>query len=99
MTNMDETHHVIGNEGDKSGPRTNVIVNRKLGRSGRRKVVSSRHVTGMHWASYAGEIGPGHYIFDSRLPPTRKKIERSRLDGYLVYLTSLGASVAVQMIR
>ena len=65
MLNMDETHHHMSNAGESKGPRANVLVDRRLGRCGRRKTENPSHVTGMHWANYDGEVGAGMYLFDS----------------------------------
>ena len=65
MLNMDETHHHMSNAGESKGPRANVVVDKRLGRSGRRQTENSSHITGMHWADYEGEVGAGMYLFDS----------------------------------
>ena len=38
MLNMDETHHYMGNGGETRGPRSHALVDKRLGRPGRRKV-------------------------------------------------------------
>lgn len=65
MSNSDEKHHKLSNEGAGSGTRANVLVNPTLGRCGNRVIRSSRHITGWHWVNYVGEVGAGHMIFDS----------------------------------
>ena len=82
MLNMDETHHYMSNAGESKGPRANVIVDKRLGRSGRRKVENSSHVTGMHWANYDGEVGAGMYLFDSSASEAEdRRIRASWING------------------
>ena len=82
MLNMDETHHYMGTAGEGKGPRANVLVDARLGRSGRRKVENPAHITGMHWANYAGEIGAGMYLFPSAATEENaRRIKLSWIDG------------------
>ena len=104
MLNMDETHHYMSNAGESKGPRANVIVDKRLGRSGRRKVENSSHVTGMHWANYDGEVGAGMYLFDSSASEAEdRRIRASWINGLpstrgffgFNELTTVSPSVAV----
>ena len=104
MLNMDETHHYMGNQGDARGSRANVLVDKRLGRSGRRKVENTSHVTGMHWADYDGEVGAGMYLFDSSATEAEDRRVRSSwvsglpsTRGYFGFnkLTTVTPSVAV----
>ena len=58
MANGDESHQKLSNEGDASGPRSNVYINPNLARAGKRKVVYSKHATIWVWAAYDGQVGP-----------------------------------------
>ena len=78
MLNMDETHHYMSNTGETKSPRANVLVDNRLGRSGRRKVENTSHVTGMHWANYGGEVGAGICISLTRAPLKPRTAESVR---------------------
>ena len=62
MLNGDESHQKLSNEGDKSGPRSKVYVNEKLGRAGKRKIEHQKHATILVWVAYGGEVGAPHMM-------------------------------------
>lgn len=65
IMNSDETHHKLSNEGDRGGSRATSWVNRRLGRSGKRKAAAAGHVTGLYTTTAGRQNGPAMFFFSS----------------------------------
>ena len=65
LSNGDETHQLLSNAGDKSGPRATTYINPLLPRSGCRQVESQKHITSYIIVNGVDEVGPFTAIFDS----------------------------------
>ena len=65
LSNGDETHQLLSNAGDKSGPRATTYINPLLPRSGCRQVESAKHITSYIIVNGYDEVGPFTAIFDS----------------------------------
>ena len=61
----DETHQVLSNAGDKSGPRATTYVNPMIKRSGSRHVESAAHITTYLFVNGDDEVGTYVAIFSS----------------------------------
>ena len=72
MTNGDESHQKLSNEGESAGPRSHVYTNAALGRSGKRKFEYQKHATILAWCSYAGEVGAPHLMLATDAAAAKK---------------------------